>query len=1814
MVYCSTEFNLFFMKKIIGQFGSSLSFLVALFFISCSGDGDLKITSKNFQDVIELQQNLTFTFSEDLAPDSLVNQWSNETYIHFTPAVKGKFKWTAKNELTFSPDIRFEESTDYKAVFTDKLYASQVDKKELSDEEETLYFHTAYLNIASLNTFWAKNEIDRSINEVVNEVAFNYPINTNQLKSLLEIKIANTPVAFDIKTTGINSVVSIAVKESGNYNDKAIVISIKPGLKCTSGSYQTKEEIKYESVIPSKDNFRIVQIESLYEDGKGYLQVTTNQEVGSANISDHVSIDPEVSFTTEKTNAGFRINGDFVEKQTYTVSIKKTLEGIFGGKLPSDFEQTVVFGPQEPFLSFSNKKGVYLSNAGFKNLGLKIINVANVQVSVYKIYENNINAFFRQNSYYFSSYEYESDYYEDYSYLDMSDLGDMVYDKKISTKSLSKENGVSLLPLQFDNINDFKGIYVVKVQSDNDNYISATKVVSLSDIGMIAKATDDQVMVFVNSIIHATPIENATVNLISSNNQQVYTATTNSEGIATFENVKKKAPGFNVRMVTCQNKNDFNYLFFNHSEVETSRFDVGGSRDNPSGYDAFLYGDRDIYRPGETVYLNAVVRDQQLKPLAKTPIKIKLTLPNGKEFTTKRGTLNEEGAFATNIPLPSSVVTGTYTAEIYTANDILLQSKYISVEEFLPDRIKINTTLSSTAVTLDQELNVDAKAENFFGPPAVGRNYEMEMSLRSKYFSPKGFEQYGFILSGATEKTFEQDLRQGTTDDEGFAKESFEFPGEYLNNGILDGKIYLTVFDESGRPVHSVKSFNLITQNTLIGIKYTDSYVGTKQTLPISLCAVNKDGKRVTGAKAKVQVIKHEWQTVIRNSYDGYKYVSEKKETVLEEKTIAFGSQDYVYNFYPNTSGEYEVRALLPGAKSYVSTEFYAYGYGTTNSSFEVNTEGSVIIETDKEEYNVGDEAKLLFKTPFAGKLLVTVERNKVLEHFYIETDHRSASLTIPVKKEYLPNAYISATLIKPHSNQQIPLTVAHGFIPLKAVDKTHIIPVSIKAIERIRSNTKQTICVKAGDEKNTEVTIAVVDEGILQLKNTKSPDPYEYFFRKKALEVASYDIYPNLLPELHKTQSAMAGDGYDLEKRVNPLSNRRVNLMAYWSGQLKTNSDGEACYTIDIPSFSGDLRIMAVAYKGDAFGSAHASMKVADPLVVYTSLPRFLSPGDTVLIPVTITNTTTQVAVSDVKLVISGPLSLMDKSTQRISVKPNSEMKVYFKAVSALTTGEVSISTQVSALKENFKEDNFITVRPASSLIKISDSGIITGGQSKSFNTTMNFIPSSAKGKLVISTSPLTQFYGNLDELIGYPHGCVEQTVSKAFPQLYVKELIKSLKQGNRSGENPDYNVQEAIRKLTAMQLYNGSVSYWPGGYQESWWGTVYAAHFMYEAQKAGFQVNADVLDKMYTYLSSKLKTKSTEDLYYYLDNGSYKVKNIASKEIFYSMYVLALAGHQEVSTMNYYKSNLNLLAVDSKYLLACTYLLLGDNGSFRTLLPSGLDNERSVNSFSGNFYSYIRDMGISLNILIDTDPNNVQIGVLAKHLSDQIKNKKYLNTQEMAFAFIALGKLAKKANESNVTATITADGKVVGQFSKNNLVLSNNVLGKNINIKTSGSGSLYYFWEGEGLSATGEVKEEDKYIKIRKMFFDRNGNVISSNQFKQNDLVIVRLTLNTEDQSTVNNVVITDILPAGFEIENPRLSEQSEIPWIKDNTIPEYFDIRDDRINLFTAATRETKNYYYVVRAVSKGQFKMGPASADAMYNGEYHSYSGARTIVVE
>ncbi len=531
----------------------------------------------------------------------------------------------------------------------------------------------------------------------------------------------------------------------------------------------------------------------------------------------------------------------------------------------------------------------------------------------------------------------------------------------------------------------------------------------------------------------------------------------------------------------------------------------------------------------------------------------------------------------------------------------------------------------------------------------------------------------------------------------------------------------------------------------------------------------------------------------------------------------------------------------------------------------------------------------------------------------------------------------------------------------------------------------------------------------------------------------------------------------------------------------------------------------------------------------------------------------------------------------------------------------------------ETFSSTTELTVRPPTSLLKSSGAGVVRGSQQAALDLAQNYLPASVKGKLWVSHSPMMQFADHLQYLVTYPHGCLEQTISTAFPQLYYADVLQAL--GENSTANAAQNVETAIRKLYTLQAYDGAMFYWPGGGYTSWWSTVYAAHFLQEAQKAGYEVEQRVLDKMYSYLRAQLSTKQTQ-AYAFVNAANQRIeKQVVPREVFYSLYVLANADRKEVSRMNYYRKRPDLMTIDSRYLLACTYLLVGDQANYRKLLPEGFDNERSTSELSGSFGSYIRDQALVLNALLESDPGNAQIGVLSKQLTEQLRASRYLNTQERAFAMLALGKLARKGAQSNAKATVVADGKQVGTFDGKPLVLTDEVAGRNVTIQATGDGELYYFWEVEGISATGTYTEEDNFLRVRREFFDRNGNPVSGNRFKQNDLVVVKITLSTVNGIPyVPNVVVTDMLPAGLEIENPRIGGIPSAGWIQNQAFPEHADFRDDRVHFFVAATAQAQSYYYLVRAVTLGTYRMGPVSADAMYYGDYHSYHGAGEVVVQ
>jgi len=1789
-----------------------LSFLFLLLLAACQGaKNEVKVTSRNFEDEIEQQQNLEFNFNKDIYPDSLLQHWDSTEYIEFTPKIKGMFKWNSSSQLVFSPANWFDPGTEYTARIT-KSVLKHSKKQYPMDGKETYHFHTAPLRIMEAHTAWTRGQ--NMANVVVQmDLSFNYDIKVSDIATHLKLSSNGQPLNFSAVNNGEGRVVSLQFMPVNDKDEETpIKIELLKGVPVLHSKYVTARDTVVNESVPSRFNLEVSNVDAEHTGTEGIVTVNMSQPLLEDGLKSFITITPAINFDITLNDAGFTITSkEFKADQTYDLSISDKLQGAFGGRFKGDHTEQIRFGKLDPQVQFINSKGMYLSAQGYKNLALNIVNVPSVQVSVIKVYENNLEYFLRKDRRYDYGYDEETDSYGgDYEYYNTENLGDTIFSKVYETAKLPAQNAAKVLHLDFqDKIKDYNGIYVITVASKDHYWIQDSKILSISDVGLIVKAEKDNMYVFANSIKTTNALSGVKISFVSTNNQKIYTATTDAEGMAVFNSIGKIAPGFTVGLVTAKLNDEFSFVWLDQAKIETSRFDVGGRMTNATNLNAWIYAERNLYRPGETIHVSGVVRTEAWEKPGEIPVKMKLVMPNGKEFATMRKILNEQGACETMFNIPNAAPTGTYVLNMYTGNDVLLNSYNFSIEDFVPDRLKSALTIDRKEYSPGNNVIASVQADNLFGTPAANRDYQMQLNMDKATFEAKGYDDYTFEIKN--DFLFQTVFREGKTTETGHAEETFTLPVDMMDAGMLKGNIMASVFDETGRPVHRYEHFSVYTQPYYLGIKAPNDYTGTKSPYRLNLVALDKNGTAQNGVAAQIVVLKKDWHTVIQQDGNRYRYVSQQETKIVAQENITINGANSSYAYTPLLSGEYEIRLSLPNRNSFVSYTFYAWGWGDTQyTSFDVNNEGNVEIKANKEKYAMGENMHLLFTTPFEGKMLVTVERDKMIRHYYLTTKDKSASLDMRADDICVPNAYITATLFRPMDGSSMPLTVAHGYKSVTVENVRNHIPVTVTMAEKSRSKTKQTITIKT--TPGAYVTIAAVDEGILQVKNYKTPDPYEYFYQKVALSVNSYDIYPFLLPEIKTTRSSTGGDGSadDGSLRVNPMFVNRIKNVSFWSGIVQANSSGIVRYDIDVPQFSGDIRVMAVAYKDKGFGGADQHMKIADPIIISAGLPRFLSPKDEVTMPVTLSNTTAKEAVATITTTASGPLSISGSSTQQVTIPANREQRVVYTIAALPNIGAGKVTVTVKALGETFTNETDISIRPPASLQKITGNGTAAEGRSTIVNPTANFLAGTASGKLIVSKSPLVQFSKSISDLVQYPYGCVEQTTSTAFPQLYYADLVKAIYGQENKDLNPAYNVQQAIAKLQSMQMSNGALSYWPSGGYESWWGSIYACHFLIEARKAGYDVNNNTIDKLLQYMKMRLQKKETE-IYYY--NSNLK-KEIAPREVAYSLYVLALAGQPQPATMNYYKSNSGMLSMDSKYMLAAAYTLSGQALQSKQILPAAFTGEKANTAFGGSFYSYIRDEAIALNALLDIDPNNPQVGIMTRQLSEQLLHEHYLSTQENVFSILALGKVARKSNATTATAKVLVNGKQVGTANGSNISVNlKPYIGQPLQIQTSGKGDYYYFWEMKGITADGSFKEEDSYLKVRRSYFNRLGNPLTGNTFAQNDLIVVKITLSAQYNGTIDNVVLTDMLPAGFEIENTRLTEMPDMKWIKNETTPDYLDIRDDRINMFTSVNDSVQTFYYMVRAVSPGTYQQGPVMADAMYNGFYHSYNGAGVIKV-
>ncbi|MDE0017199.1 MAG: alpha-2-macroglobulin [Candidatus Poribacteria bacterium] len=805
-----------------------------------------------------------------------------------------------------------------------------------------------------------------------------------------------------------------------------------------------------------------------------------------------------------------------------------------------------------------------------------------------------------------------------------------------------------------------------------------------------------------------------------------------------------------------------------------------------------------------------------------------------------------------------------------------------------------------------------------------------------------------------------------------------------------------------------------------------------------------------------------------------------------------------------------------------------------------------------------------------------------------------------------------------------------------------------------VRPNSEINIAFEVHGRRSWQkydVCIAAVDEGILALTDFQTPNPHDFFYQQRGLKTRTFDLYSGILPEIADVtdNSSTGGDGAAARrlgrKRLNTSSIRRVKPVSLWSGFVQTDGNGRGTVQFKIPQFNGKLRLMAVAFAGADYGATEAYLTVREPIVLTPTFPRFLAGGDKIRVPVTLFNGTGEVGEFTVKLRGSGDVQLLSASTRNTSetmpentpekpaqtpkmepplyelsvektVEAGTEAQVFFDIRAQDALGEVNFNLSAEGNTETTQMDVKLPLRSVAPPVTKTGHGVISAGEPVDFILPSNLIADSSEFSLTLSPFPNIAFSDSLRYLVRYPHGCLEQTTSKVFPLLYFSDLARSVEPMLAAEDSVDHYITAGITKLESMLMSNNEFSYWPGGTYANPWSSIYASHFLVEARKAGYEVADRVYDAMLEGLKTRAKfSPDTEG-----ENDAKKVRaNIALAT--YASYVLAAAGQPDRGTMHYLKNRgASGLSDYSHFQLAGTFALSGELETALSMLPVSVSlsfNGKGNPGWEtgGTFNSPIRAQAIMLDVLAEVNENHPSIPMLVKNLSEAASGgNRWRTTQDNAFAFLALGKIMKKQADRNYSGTLKLNGEHFADFDATETRYTDAAWdGARIQLNIEGEGSCYYYWSAFGIQRDSFIEEYERELQVRRRYFNKDGEELTGT-FVHGDLIVSEITVKALT-ANLENVVVVDMLPTGFEIENPRLESRAGIPWLKAQGFkPDYIDIRDDRLIFFGTFPRQReRKFYYALRAVTQGEFTLPPIAAEAMYDPTKSAVTGSMSIKV-
>ncbi len=1787
-----------------------------------------------------------------------------DNIVSIKPHVEGVLKVANKHTLLFTPDEYLEPNTEYTVTVKLKdIYKNMPDGFEnytFQFKTITPSFNLVTRSLQSYSKEWQYLEgVIKSADIITIDDAKTLVEASQNGKKLAIVfnELNKSSKHFEFKIDSINRLVDdskILVK----WNGKTI-----------------KAENKGENtvLIPGKNHFTIVDTE-VTQSPEQFLSINFSDPLKKQqNFEGLVSIQKVKNPRYIVEGNVLKVYPDSKLVGNIQVDVFQGIKNTNGYKLKKPFSETIAFEDLKPQVRLVSN-GTILPNSQELKFNFEAVNLSAVDVRVIKIFEDNVLQFLQDNNLN-SSNRYDikkvgrriakqtiqlqtpsentgkwKAYSIDLSKFFKADAGaiyrvELSYERRYSLYNCEANAGTSnsenddyddyyedeYYDEEFDDLasedEDLREemywdnlLYRYKNHRYNwreeqnpchDAYYNERKIVSqnllTSNLGVIAKRGANNSYYFaVTNILNTEPEVNAKVSLYNFQQQELASRTTDAEGLTTIDADKHA----NFAIVSKGNNTTYVKLQDGNS-LSLSKFDVSGHR-LQRGLKGYLYGERGVWRPGDTLHLIFMLNDNA-NPLPKRhPIKLEITDPNGKLVYKNVTSDNLNNFYKFTVPTSTEDKTGNYNAKVSVGGATF--NKTLKIETVKPNRLKIKIDFDDDILSSKKPLKGDLDVKWLHGAPGKKLKAEVKAKFSASYTAFENYKNYTFNDPTRKFQTEEINVFEGKVNEEGLATINKKLNIGKNAPGMLNVQFLVRAFENGGDFSMDAFTKKYAPYSSFVGLRspkgnaYGSFFTDENQTFDIVV--VDENGEPVKRNNLEVKIYKVEWRWWWNSSYDDLaNYVSSSYHRPFKSmkvNTDANGKANFTVNIPDEERGRYLIRVLDSESGHATGRTAYFYkNWWQKAPSSDKEAAKMLVFSADKENYNVGETAKVTFASGSEGRALVSIENGtEVLDYKWVKTAKGETTVDIPVTEEMAPNVFVNISLLQPHAitANDLPIRL-YGVIPIMVENPNTKLHPELQMPEKLKP--EQTFEVKVSEKNNKPMTytIAMVEEGLLDLTRFKTPNAWNEFYKREALGVKTWDVFDDFIGAYSGSIDqvfAIGGDGSaagDKNKKAN-----RFKPVVTYLGPFKLDAGKTKTHQIKLPNYIGSVRTMVVAGNNDneAYGSTDKTVPVKKPLMVLATLPRKLSPGEKVTLPVTVFAMEPKVKSVNISLKLSDGISIVGDTKKTLSFAKPDEQMAYFELDVSKAKGinTVEVIATGHGEKSTYKvELDVVNTNPITS--KAIDK-TLTANASANLNFSTFGVAGTNSATVEFSTLPPMDFTRRLEYLIRYPHGCVEQTTSSVFPQLFLEDVFDLTLEKKKQIRD---NVEKGIKRLGHFQRPHGGLSYWIGESRANDWGTSYAGHFMIEAEKKGYVLPLTFKNNWLKYQKQAARNW----------RPSYRRYNSDLAQA-YRLYTLALAGNPDLASMNRLRE-FSEISNEAKWRLAAAYALAGQKEASDKISQSANINFKPQHY---NYYTYgsvDRNRAMALETMVLT--KNSKTRELAETIAKDLSSNRWMSTQTTAYSLLAMAKLVNAKGGKALKLNYSINGKTEHIDTKNAIAQRELTIidgANSINLINEKDNVVYVRVLNSGKLPLGQELVEQRGLSVSVQYKDLQGNSIDVSKLMQGQDFVATVSVSNLKNSSVNDVALTQIFPSGWEIVNTRFTAFGS----STTSNARHTDIRDDRVNFYfdlpAKGNHSTKTFTVMLNASYLGTYYLPGVQAEAMYDDEFLVRTKGKWVTVE